>query len=308
MLPEDNQPVELACSKPCNYTKMTKSSEWKKIHPNASFVHYCQNETVHGYQFKDGLDDDQSTHFPFHLVPQGVPVVCDMSSDIGARPIDFTKFGVIYAGAQKNLGTSGCTVVIIREDLIGKQAKDTPFLLDWNLFDKSPNGYFNTPACYPIYVTGLNLAHMVENGGLGTYEKLAEVRSKMIYDMIEGSNGFFTNSIDKSFRSTINIPFRINPANEDSTKYTSLELKFLEDAAEIDLVQLKGHSSNPGIRASMYNAMDVEGVEKLIQLMKQFQATHESKLGFQKISKRSPAYKMSNEFEVEGLTPATHLI
>jgi phosphoserine aminotransferase len=93
-----------------------------------------------------------------------------MSSDIGSRKIDWSKYGVIYAGAQKNLGTAGCTVVIIREDLIGGQAKDTPFLLDWNLFDKSPNGYFNTPACYPIYVTGLNLAHMIDNGGLGIYE------------------------------------------------------------------------------------------------------------------------------------------
>ena len=142
--------------------------------------------------------------------------------------------------------------------------------MDWNLFDKSPSGYFNTPACYPIYVTGLNIAHMIENGGLGTYEKLAELRSTMIYDTVDGSDGFYTNSIDKKFRSTINIPFRINPDNEDSTTYTSLELKFLEIAAEKGLLQLKGHSSNPGIRVSMYNAMDVEGVETLIELMYQF--------------------------------------
>ena len=111
---------------------------------------------------------------------------------------------------------------------------------------------------------------MIENGGLGTYEKLAELRSTMIYDAIDGSDGFYSNSIDKKFRSTINIPFRINAANEDSSTYTSLELKFLEIAAEKGLLQLKGHSSNPGIRVSMYNAMDVEGVEKLIELMDQF--------------------------------------
>jgi phosphoserine aminotransferase len=111
---------------------------------------------------------------------------------------------------------------------------------------------------------------MIENGGLGTYEKLADLRSNMIYDMIDGSNGFYTNSIDKKFRSTINLPFRINPAEEDSSTYTSLELKFLEIAGENGLVQLKGHSSNPGIRVSMYNALAVEGVEKLIDLMKQF--------------------------------------
>ena len=143
---------------------------------------------------------------------------------------------MVYAGAQKNLGTSGCTVAIIREDLIGKQAKDTPFLLDWGLFDRSPGGYFNTPACYPIYVTGLNIAHMIENGGLGTYEKLADLRSNMIYDTVDGSDGFYSNSIDSKFRSTINIPFRINPDNEDPTTYTSLELKFLEIAAEKGLL------------------------------------------------------------------------
>lgn len=298
MLPADNQPVELACSRACNYQKLIKPSQWRKIDPNASFVHYCQNETVHGYQFQDGVDEDESTHFPFHLVPEGVPVVCDMSSDIGSRKIDFSKYGVIYAGAQKNLGTAGCTVVIIREDLIGNQAKDTPFLLDWNLFDKSPNGYFNTPACYPIYVTGLNIAHMIENGGLGTYEKLAEDRSQMLYDMIDGSNGFYTNPIDRKFRSAINVPFRINPNGEDATTYTSLELKFLENAAELGLVQLKGHSSNPGIRVSMYNAMAVEGVKKLIELMKEFQAEHESpRMSMPKLSKRYPQYKMSNEFE-----------
>ena len=114
--------------------------------------------------------------------------------------------------------------------------------------------------------------------------------------MIDGSNGFYTNSIDKNFRSTINIPFRINPAGEDSTTYTTLEKKFLEAAADLGLLQLKGHSSNPGIRVSMYNAMDVEGVEKLIDLMISFQAEHESpKVTMKKISKRMPDYKMSNE-------------
>jgi phosphoserine aminotransferase len=104
------------------------------------------------------------------------------------------------------------------------------------LFDKSPDGYFNTPACYPIYVTGLNIAHMIENGGLGTYEQLAEQRSKILYDMIDGSNGFYVNHVDQKFRSTINVPFRINPANEDPSTYTSLELKFLENAAELGLL------------------------------------------------------------------------
>ena len=117
---------------------------------------------------------------------------------------------------------------------------------------------------------------MIENGGLGTYEKLAEDRSKMLYDMIDNSNGFYTNYIDEKFRSTINVPFRINSAGEDPSTYTSLELKFLELATDQGLLQLKGHSSNPGIRVSMYNALEVSGVEKLIQLMKEFQAEYES--------------------------------
>lgn len=138
----------------------------------------------------DGAKANDS-EFPFHLVPEGVPVICDMSSDIGSRPVDWNKYGMVYAGAQKNLGTASCTVVIIREDLIGNQAADTPFLLDWSLFNSSPGSYFNTPACYPIYVTGLNLAHMVEKGGLPHYEMLAEARSKILYDMIDNSNGFY---------------------------------------------------------------------------------------------------------------------
>jgi phosphoserine aminotransferase len=109
-------------------------------------------------------------------------------------------------------------------------------LLDWNHFDKSPNGYFNTPACYPIYVTGLNIAHMIENGGLGTYEKQADLNSKMIYGMIDGSNGFYSSSIDKSFRSKINVPFRINPENEDASTYTTLEITFLKEAKELGLL------------------------------------------------------------------------
>ena len=183
-----------------------------------------------------------------------------MSSDIGSRPVDWSKFGMVYAGAQKNLGTAGCTVVIVRENLIGKQAPDTPMLLDWSLFNKSPDSYFNTPACYPIYVTGLNLAHMIKNGGLSHYEKLAEARSTLLYDTIDSSNGFFQNNVDMRFRSQINVPFRINPSGEESKSNTELELKFLEKAAQEGFLQLKGHSSNPGIRASMYNAMPLDGI------------------------------------------------
>ena len=153
---QSNPPIEFAPEQESVYTG---APDFTKIDINpssVSYVHYCQNETVHGIQFKD----DPEAAFPFDKF-KDIPIVCDMSSDIGSRPIDFSKFGVIYAGAQKNLGAAGVTVVIIREDLIGNQASDTPYVLDWNLFDKSPNSYFNTPATYPIYVTGLNLEFMV---------------------------------------------------------------------------------------------------------------------------------------------------
>ena len=120
-------------------------------------------------------------------------IVCDMSSDIGTRVIDWEKFGMIYAGAQKNLGTAGCTVVIIREDLIGNQLPDTPYILDWSISDQSPNSYFNTPACYPIYVTGLNIAHMNRLGGLPYFIKLTDQKSNLLYKFIDNSNGFYTN-------------------------------------------------------------------------------------------------------------------
>jgi phosphoserine aminotransferase len=162
---------------------------------------------------------------------KGMPVVCDMSSDIGSRKVDWNKFGVVYAGAQKNLGAAGVTVVIIREDLIGHQAKDTPFLLNWELFDKSPNGYFNTPATYSIYVTGLNVAHMLRNGGLNHYVELADRRSKILYDFIDNSGGFYSNPVDKKFRSKINVPVRIRPDHHEKTHtYTRLEEKFIKEA------------------------------------------------------------------------------
>ena len=153
-------PIEVATGAESNFTHISDPSEWKIDH-SSSYFHYCQNETVHGFQFQETGE----AAFPHELV-EGMTVVCDMSSDIGSRKIDWENFGVVYAGAQKNLGAAGVTVVIIREDLIGHQAADTPFILDWSLFDKSPASYFNTPATYSVYVTGLNIAHMVKNGGL----------------------------------------------------------------------------------------------------------------------------------------------
>lgn len=183
---------------------------------------------------------------------------------------------MVYAGCQKNLGAAGATLVVVREDLIGKQAKDTPFMMDYSLFDRSPDTYFNTPSTYSIYITGLNVAHMLKQGGLDHYIRLAEKRSKMMYDCVDNSDGFYINSTDKRFRSRTNVPFRIRADKGESTKtYTRLENQFIKEAEEKGLLQLRGHSQNPGIRVSMYNALAVEGVEELVKFMNEFRQKNE---------------------------------
>lgn len=204
-------------------------------------------------------------------------VVCDMSSDIATRVINWDNFGVIYAGGQKNLGPAGVTVVIIREDLIGNQHPDTSFLQDWHLNLNAPGQYFNTPATYPIYVAGLNIAHMLKMGGLQTYIDLAEARSKLMYDTLEESGGFYKCGVNPKYRSKINPVFRIkaDPEEEGKDIYRRLELKFIEECFSLGLKGLKGHGANKGIRASMYNAMPLCGVQKLTDFMKTFQKANE---------------------------------
>lgn len=155
--------VDNVASNDC--TKMEPHSTWK-IDPEASFFCMCSNETVNGFE-------QPFENFPFHLIPKDIPICVDMSSNIGTCNVPWEKLGVVYMGAQKNLGTAGCTVIIIREDLLGKQAKDTPILCDWDTFEKSPDTYYNTPAVWPMYVTGLNVSYMNQMGGLDYYIQLA---------------------------------------------------------------------------------------------------------------------------------------
>lgn len=143
-------------------TRMVDPSKWK-IDPKGSFFHFCCNETVNGFE----QDYDK---FPWHLIPKDMPVIGDMSSNVGTKPIPWDKFAMVYMGAQKNLGPAGCTVMIIREDLFGHADKDVPILCDWELFEKSPDTYYNTPAVFPMYVTGLNCSYMNQMGGLPYYD------------------------------------------------------------------------------------------------------------------------------------------
>ncbi len=233
------------------FTTIPDVSTWH-IDKEAAYFHYCDNETIHGVEFKD---------FPFEAIGD-TTLVCDASSNIGTRPIDWEKYGVVYAGSQKNLGPAGVCVVVVRQDLIGHQRADTPVLFDWKTFKAAPNKFHNTPACYPIYVTGLNLALMNKNG-LQYYQDLAEKRSSLLYNYIDGSDGYYTNPVDVRYRSRTNIPFRVKCD-------AKLEEKFLKEAGEHGLIELKGHRSVGGCRASCYNAMPLEGVEALVNFMKKF--------------------------------------
>ena len=186
-----------------------------------------------------------------------------MSSNFLTKNVDWTKYGVVYAGAQKNVGPAGLTFVIARNDLIPGHRADTPLLCDWETFSKAANTFHNTPACWPIYMCGLNLAYMKEQGGIPHLQAKAVERSSLLYNYIDGSDGYFVNNVEARYRSRINIPFRI--CNNDA-----METKFLTEATAANLIDLKGHRSVGGCRASLYNAMPVEGVNALIAFMAAF--------------------------------------
>ena len=198
-------------------TRMVDPALWK-VDPKGSFFHFCCNETVNGFE----QDYDK---FPWHLIPKGMPIIGDMSSNVGTKPIPWDKFAMIYMGAQKNLGPAGCTILVIREDLFGHADKDVPILCDWDLFEKSPDTYYNTPAVYPMYVTGLNCSYMNQMGGLAYYDQITHMKSKLLWDFIDNSDGFYKSKItDKNYRSRVNVIFRIHDGD------TKLEATFIEMA------------------------------------------------------------------------------
>lgn len=249
-------PVEVWPEGPATkFTTVPEADKWQ-INPEAGYFHYCDNETIHGVEFPAA--------FPFEKIPEGMTLVCDASSNFCSRPIQWEKYGVVYAGAQKNVGPAGVCIVVVRDDLIGtNMRKDTPLLFDWKAFRDAPTKFHNTPACYPIYVAGLNLAYMIKQGGLPHLEAEATRKSKLLYDFIDASEGYYSNPVDPAFRSRMNIPFRVR-------KDDKLETKFLAEAAKVGLIELKGHRSVGGCRASLYNAMPYEGVEALVNFMKKF--------------------------------------
>lgn len=219
------------------------------LNPDAAYVHYCPNETVDGIEVFD--------------VPEtnGVPLVADMSSTILSRPIDISKFGVIYAGAQKNIGPSGLTLVIIRDDLLGNARKTTPAVLDYTITAEKES-MFNTPPTYAWYLAGLVFQWLKNLGGVSAIEAKNIEKAQKLYQFIDQSD-FYINTISAENRSRMNVPFWL--------KDESLNNAFLQQSEDADLLALKGHRSVGGMRASIYNAMPVEGVEALITFMKKFE-------------------------------------
>ncbi|KAF4364713.1 hypothetical protein G4B88_028636 [Cannabis sativa] len=236
------------------YTKIP-TFEGLEQNPDAKYLHICANETIHGVEFKNYPTPQNST---------GI-LVADMSSNFCSKPVDVSKFGVIYAGAQKNVGPSGVTIVIIRKDLIGNAQEQTPVMLDYKIHAEN-NSLYNTPPCYGIYMCGLVFEDLLEQGGLKEVEKKNQKKAEILYNAIDESNGFFRCPVEKSVRSLMNVPFTLEKSE--------LEGEFVKEAAKEKMVQLKGHRSVGGMRASIYNAMPLAGVEKLVAFMKDFQAKH----------------------------------
>lgn len=250
--------VNLVIPKTSKYTSIPDQSTWN-LDPNASYVYYCDNETVDGVEF--------------NFVPdtKGVPLVADMSSNFLSRPIDVSKYGVIFAGAQKNIGTAGITVVIVRDDLIGHAMKITPTILDFEIQAKN-NSIYNTPPTFIIYVMGRVFEWIKRCGGITAMESNSLKKSQLIYDVIKSSNGFYKCLLDSNCRSRMNVPFRIGDANEE------LEKQFLKEAESKGMIQLKGHRSVGGIRASLYNAITIKEAQILAEFMTDFYKRNESKV------------------------------
>ncbi|MFT6927218.1 MAG: phosphoserine aminotransferase [Psychromonas sp.] len=227
------------------------SADWK-VNAGAAYVHYCPNETIEGIEI-------------FEIPETGVvPLIADMSSTILSRPIDVSKFGLIYAGAQKNIGPSGLAIVIVREDLIGKARKVIPSIFDYKV-QADAGSMFNTPPTYAWYLAGLVFKWLKEQGGIIEIEKKNIAKAALLYDFIDNST-FYSNNVDISVRSRMNIPFQL--VNE------SLNALFLKESKQANLLTLKGHRLVGGMRASIYNAMPIEGVQALVDFMARFEADY----------------------------------
>jgi len=237
-----------ATSEATKFTTVPPLKEWK-LDSQAAYVHYTPNETIGGVEF--------------NFVPEtgSVPLVADMSSTILSRPIDITKFGLIYAGAQKNIGPAGLTIVIVRDDLLGHARPGSSSMFDYKIHADNGSMY-NTPPTYGWYIAGLVFELLKKKGGLAGMAAINKRKAEKLYAYIDGSGGYYKNPVEKHSRSWMNIPFTL--------KDEKLDEPFLKGAKGAGLVQLKGHRSVGGMRASIYNAMPEAGVDALINYMREF--------------------------------------
>ncbi len=240
-----------ASSEDLNHTYIPPQDQLD-LSPDAGYFYYCANNTIFG------------TEWPYIPETGDVPLVCDMSSDILSMPVDVSRFGLIYAGAQKNMAPAGLTVVIIRDGLAGHELPFTPLMMNYQtMIDK--DSMYNTPPCWCIYMLGLTLDWVAENGGPEGMERLKWQRANLLYEVLDSSR-LFTCHADKGSRSGMNVTFR--------TGDEALDAKFVKEATEAGFVNLKGHRKTGGMRASIYNAMPVEGVEKLCDFILEFDRNH----------------------------------
>jgi phosphoserine aminotransferase len=240
-----------ASSEETKFTSIPPRDSWR-LTPGAAYVHICTNETIGGVEY--------------HFVPDvgNAPLVADMSSDILSRVIDVSKYGVIYGGAQKNIGPAGLTLAIVREDLLGHALSICPSAFDWDVVANNDSMY-NTPPTYAIYIAGLVFQWLKRRGGVAAIEQQNIAKAALLYDYLDKTD-FYSNPVAKDARSRMNVPFVLHDE--------ALNDAFLAGAKERGLLQLKGHKSVGGMRASIYNAMPVEGVRALVEYLKEFEKKH----------------------------------
>ncbi|MEQ1662231.1 MAG: 3-phosphoserine/phosphohydroxythreonine transaminase [Thiobacillus sp.] len=241
----------VATSEDKNFSYAPAFADWKRD-ANAAYLHYTPNETIGGVEI-------------FDIPASGdMPLVADMSSTILSRPMDVSKFGLIYAGAQKNIGPAGLTIVIVRDDLIGEAVKGTPTMFDYKTHADNESMY-NTPPTFAMYTAGLVFKWLKQNGGLAAMEKTNREKAGLLYSKIDASD-FYNSPVAKANRSLMNVPFTLKDA--------ALDEAFLKAAKAANLLQLKGHRSVGGMRASIYNAMPLAGVQALVDCMTEFEKSH----------------------------------
>jgi phosphoserine aminotransferase len=240
-----------ASSEATNFDRIPKRDSWK-LDPDAAYVHICSNETIGGVEY--------------HFTPDvgSVPLVADMSSSIMSRPVEVAKYGLIYGGAQKNIGPAGVTIVIVRDDLIGHALPVCPSAFDYKQ-QADNDSMLNTPPTYAIYIAGLVFKWIKAQGGLPGIEVRNRAKAELIYDALDAS-AFYTSPVAREDRSLMNVPFKL--------KDEALDAAFLKGAQERSMIQLKGHRSVGGMRASIYNAMPIEGVQTLVAYMAEFEKQH----------------------------------